>query len=60
MSTFTHYLHDYMDNHNVDEDLIAISLHGGRYNYFDQAGITRRNLQDWVGMTGSDVAPSDI
>ena len=49
----------YTDNHNVDEDLIAILIHGGRYNHELQAGITRRNLQDWVGMTGNDVASSN-
>ena len=51
---------NYTDYHNVDEDLMTISLHGGRWNTVSDAGIARRNLQDWVGLTGADVASSDI
>ena len=39
--------------------MVTISIHGGRYND-ESAGIARRNLQDWVGLTGNDVASSDI
>ena len=50
----------YTDQHNVDEDLIAISLHGGMWNSIGSDGIARRNLQDRVDLTGGDVASSNM
>jgi hypothetical protein len=39
---------------------MTISLHGGRWNKVSDTGITCRNVQDWVGLTGSDVASSNM
>ena len=34
----------YSDNHEVDEDMMTVSEQGGRWNYGDHVGITRRDV----------------
>ena len=34
----------YTDSHDVDEDMMTVSEQGGRWNYGDHVGITRRDV----------------
>ena len=43
MSTFTHYLHNYTDAHDVDEDMPAIIRRGGDWGDSINAGLTQQS-----------------
>lgn len=53
MSTFTHHLYDYTDEHDVDENMTVIFIHGGRWENGSNAGITRRAMDDAPTTSGS-------
>ena len=46
MSTFTYYLHDYTDVHDVDEDVRAITIQSGYWSHGTNAGAAYRSLND--------------
>ena len=50
----------YTDGHNVDEDLRAIPIQGGRWHEEDQAGVTCRNLCDAPTSSWGHVASSTV
>ena len=47
---------NYTDQHNVDEDLTAIPLHGERWDCESKAGIARRSLNDHSTYSSDAVA----
>ena len=43
----------YTDFHGVDEDLTAISVHGGWWCHGDNAGIAHRDMGNYIFVSGS-------
>ena len=46
----------YTDEHVVDEDVIAISVQGGKWRYEDSSGITHRLVFNSSSYAADDVA----
>ena len=55
MSTSKIFL-NYTDQHNVDEDVKSIPLHGGHWVHENKAGITHRDMND-ISDILSNLAP---
>ena len=54
MSTPTHYLHNYTDWQDVDEDIVTIPFYGGGWNGTTGTGITCRDLYNDPADTVTD------
>jgi hypothetical protein len=48
----------YTDIHDVDEDLMSIPIHGGRWSAELQAGIARRSMNDSPTASAGDIVAS--
>ena len=49
-----------MDIHDVDEDLMSIPIHGGRWSAELQAGIVRRSMNDSPTASAGDIVASRL
>ena len=56
--TAVEYFIFYTDIHDVDEDLMSIPIHGGRWSAELQAGIVRRSMNDSPTASAGDIVAS--